>query len=274
MRVKHTILLLCLSLVNPILLAQEADSQETIQKLITLSDSIVNGYNDSTRIHSNNQFRNILSKSINQRKSYLSDFSEVEFLSVLQPKDKRFKLFTWFLPKKNGTFQYFGMIQKCKKNGKKCTIHWLEQTSKLNNNIQAEKLTTNNWYGCLYYDIIPIKINNDTYYTLLGWDGHNSKTTKKIIDILTIPKSDEPIFGANIFNNNKYRIIIEYASQYPISLGYDENLDYIVFDHIEPIDGISTNNFGLYATNLSYDILKRTQFGWQLEESIYLNNLK
>ena len=135
-------------------------------------------------------------------------------------------------------------------------------------------LEYNEWYGCLYYDIIENKIKKDRYYTLLGWDGHNQTTTKKIIDVLKIKKKKTPVFGADIFGNKQYRIVLDYSNKYPISLKYDEQLKCIVFDHIEPIDGISKNNFSLYAPTLSYDIFKKTDFGWELEQSIYLNNGK
>ena len=92
--------------------------------------------------------------------------------------------------------------------------------------------------------------------------------------MLSIDKKQKPTFGANIFNNNQNRIILEYSNKYSMSLTYDENLDYIVYDHLEPIDEISINNFEIYAPNLSYDILKKTDFGWQMETNIYLNNTK
>jgi len=38
--------------------------------------------------------------------------------------------------------------------------------------------------------------------------------------------------------------------------------------------GRGINNFSIYATNLSYDVLKKTKFGWKLEKEIYLNNQK
>ena len=92
--------------------------------------------------------------------------------------------------------------------------------------------------------------------------------------MLKIEKKQNPIFGADIFNNNQHRIVIEYSSQYAISLQYDENLEYIVFDHLEPIDEISKNNFSIYATNLSYDVFKKSKLGWEFEGNIYLNNEK
>ena len=138
----------------------------------------------------------------------------MEHISILQPKDKKFKLITWFVPYINGTFEYFGIIQKCNKRGKKCELYFLKDKLELSQNNHNSNLTLNNWYGCLYYDIISIKIKKDTYYTLLGWDGNNETTTKKIIDVLRVDKNQKPNLGADIFNNNKQRIIIEYAQGY------------------------------------------------------------
>ena len=111
------------------------------------------------------------------------------------------------------------------------------------------------------------------YYTLLGWDGNGNRTTKKIIEILHFD-NDYPFFGAKLFNNNLHKIILEYSNKYSISLKYDEELDCIVYDHLEPIDGFSYNNFEIYAPNLSYDVLSRAKSGWQIEANVYLNNNK
>ena len=255
-----------------ILLSQEQYFQNQTLKLIDLADIILNGKTDSIRKEANTNFQTILSETLNTDKSYLHDFQKIKHLSILKTKNKKFKLFTWFLPYENGTYNYFGLIQRCKKNGKKCELYYLESNAVDDNLLLNKKLAHYEWYGCLYYDIIPIEINKTMYYTLLGWDGNNNKTTKKIIDVLTLGKKTPPYFGANIFNNQKNRIIIEYSSQYSISLKYDKELECIVFDHIEPIDGVSTNNFNLYAPNLSYDIFKKTDLGWRLETNIYLNN--
>jgi len=69
-------------------------------------------------------------------------------------------------------------------------------------------------------------------------------------------------------------MIIEYSEKYPISLKWDSEIQSIVFDHLEPIDGVSRDNFSLYVPNLSYDILEKSENGWQLKTNIYLNNSK
>ena len=104
--------------------------------------------------------------------------------------------------------------------------------------INPEKQTLNNlqWFGCLYYKIITTKYAGNKYYTLLGWDGNNYLTTKKIIDILYFTRSGRPKFGKSIFTSSKKqkkqkRIIFEFSSQTVMSLIYDERYKAIVFDH-------------------------------------------
>ena len=244
------------------------------KELSKWGEIILNGDNDSIRHDANIQFKNILNDLLNMKKSYKHNFQQIAPLSILQPKNKKFKLFSWFVPQNNGQYTYYGVIQKCNKKGRKCELYYLETIEKLNRENQNKKIPYKSWYGCLYYEIISIKIKKQKYYTLLGWDGNDNLTTKKIIEVLTLDKKQEPIFGANIFNNNQNRIILEYSNKYSMSLTYDNNLDYIVYDHLEPIDEISINNFEIYAPNLSYDILKKTEVGWQMETNIYLNNTK
>ena len=244
------------------------------QELSKLGEIILNGESDSIRYEANNKFKKILIDLLNTKKSYKYKFGKIAPLSILTPKNKKFKFFSWFVPLKNGNYDYYGLIQTRKKNKKKHKLYYLETIEKLNRQNQNNEIQYDNWYGCFYYDIIPIKIKNKTYYTLLGWDGNDNYTTKKIIDVLKLDKKQEPVFGANIFNNNQKRIILEYSNKYSMSLSYDNDLDYIVYDHLEPIDGISINNFEIYAPNLSYDVLKKTELGWQLETNIYLNNTK
>ena len=256
------------------LISQEISLEEAEKEISVFAQLILNGESDSIKNHANDQLTNYLLEIIKHKKSYKYPFNNIEHISVLQPKNKTFKLFTWFVPYLNGTFDYYGIIQICNKRGKKCQTFKLQKNTQITQNDSYSQLNYDQWYGCLYYNMIPIKVDKEQYYTLLGWDGNNLTTTKKIIEIIKIDKNKKPIFGANIFNNNKQRVLIEYSSQHPVSLQYDEELEYIVFDHLEPIDGISKDNFSIYATNLSYDIFRKTEFGWQLEENIYLNNEK
>ena len=271
---KNIIFIFLLLIFSDLILAQKNEIEDINKNLTSLATTILNAETDSLRQEANYQLTNYFLEILNRKKSYLYEFRNIEHIYIMQPKDKAFKLFTWFAPYLDGTLDYFGIIQQCNKRGKKCKIYLLDDIKKLNSESVNSLFNFDEWYGCIYYDVIPVKIGKEKYYTLLGWDGNNLKTNKKIIDALQIGKKKSPVFGANIFNNNKNRILIEYSSQYPVLLQYDEELEYIVFDHLEPIDGISKNNFEFYATNLSYDILEKSEIGWKLKTNIYLNNIK
>lgn len=256
------------------LIAQEINFQKEENKIISLAKVILEAENDSLKTDANHKLKNLFIRVLNMKKSYLHEFSKMAHISILQPKDKKFKIITWFTQYKNGNTTYSGIIQSCNKRGKKCTLYILEDHSSLSSKDVNNIINIDTWYGCLYYDLIMTKIEKKVYYTLLGWDGNDGNTTKKIIEVLNFNEKNKPYFGANIFNNNQNRILIQYSSDYPVSLQYDQELEYIVFDHLEPIDEISIGNFNLYAPNLSYDILKKSKLGWELEQNIYLNNRK
>jgi len=249
-------------------LKKQEDAIKKQENLIIYSTEI------SDKLIANDSLIKLITQTISSPKAYMFPFDKLDYISVIQPKNRKFKLFTWFIPLENGTYNYFGILQTCKKNGRKCQIYQLHNRRKATEYTSKDLITYNNWYGCIYYDLIEIKVHKKKYYTLLGWDGHNNTSNKKIIDVLQIEKHNEPIFGAKIFNNNNSRMIIEYSEKYPISLKWDSEIQSIVFDHLEPIDGVSRDNFSLYVPNLSYDILEKSENGWQLKTNIYLNNSK
>ena len=85
--------------------------------------------------------------------------------------------------------------------------------------------------------IISPKKKNNKLYTILAWDGSNSKSTTKIIDVIEI-KNKEVSFGKDIFINGKTvskRIIYQYNSNTSASVNYDEEKKRIIMDHLVPL---------------------------------------
>ena len=108
----------------------------------------------------------------------------------------------------------------------------------------------------LYYKIILKKTKSKRYYTLLGWDGNDKITRKKIIDVLTLDNNGTPRFGADIFNNQKKypkRIIFEYSANCNMSLRFSTKKDSIVFDHLAPNSPQLEGQFQYYCNDGSYD---------------------
>ena len=124
------------------------------------------------------------------------------------------------------------------KEKKKYEIIRLEDNSNNIRDIKKVKLDANNWYGCIYYDIIYIKKKGRIFYTLLGLDMNNSYSTKKIIDIMQFSGKSKVEFGLPIFKNNKnekiLREIFEYDAKTSISLRYDKKKKQIIFSNLVP----------------------------------------
>ncbi len=107
-------------------------------------------------------------------------------------------------------------------------------------------LTPENWYGCVYYNIIKQTINRQNYYTLFGFEAADFESRRKIVEILHFDEQQKPVFGAPIFyltdssknkiNDTLSRFFIEYKWNACPTLNYDKELELIVFDHLAPLD--------------------------------------
>ena len=79
------------------------------------------------------------------------------------------------------------------------------------------------WYGALYYEIIDSG-RDDKLYTLLGWDGKDASSNRKIIEVLSFSEDWIPGFGAMIFSGfekgNQSRILIDYSENTLFSMKY------------------------------------------------------
>jgi hypothetical protein len=103
--------------------------------------------------------------------------------------------------------------------------------------------TTQNWIGAIYYGIVMKTFNNKKYYTLLGFDDHNVRSTRKWIDVLTFNEQGKPLFGGPYFSMkgaadkvktspSQARFCLEFKKDGRARLNYDSEMDMIVYDHL------------------------------------------
>ncbi len=144
-----------------------------------------------------------------------------------------------------------------------------------------EKLSLyhNHWYGALYYQIVEVKDGGKKYYTLIGWDGNNYLSQKKVIDILYFSGSGKPKFGKKLFKIDKEhrkdkRIIFEYNSQIVMSVQYDKQYKKIIIDHLRPEPKSMKGQYEFYVTDGSYDAFEFAMGKWQLIEEFDALNAK
>ena len=229
---------------------------------------VLHAKTDSARTQANSIFTVMLMETLSLPGAFDVPFDSVTSVSVLQPEDKSFRIFTWTKPRINlSAYSYFGFIQKYDKVKKELKVFPLEEMIGDSENINAKKLSTDKWYGAIYYEIIPVKKNGKNYYTLLGWKGNNPLTTKKLIDVLYF-NGDKPMFGYPIFKAEKgytNRLIFEFAAEAMMSLRYEPSKKMIVFDRIVSSSESSASSSGPSGV---YDAFKFEKGRWLLLKDI------
>jgi hypothetical protein len=214
-------------------------------------------------------------------------FDSLTDIARLTPPDKKFRILNWNVPYEDGTQEYFGFIQykhvvtvkgkrKSERNETLMLYPLIDKSMDIKN--PENSISDNkNWYGMLYYAIIPKKTKKQTYYTLLGWDGNDKFSKKKIIDVLTFDSKGVPRFGADIFVTPKKkfkRVIFEYASSCSMSLKYNSKKDSIVFDHLAPENPSLVGQYQYYCPDMSYDGFGFKQGKWNYGEDLNIVNDK
>lgn len=189
----------------------------------------------------------------------------------LTSKDHRLRLFNWNLPYKDGTHKYFCFVLVWDAKKKNYTWTELKDNQKEVEKIENKYLNSEKWFGALYYEIIPMdkKGRGDTY-TLLGWDGKDNLTNRKIIDAITII-GNKLRFGAGIYHTDdgtRKRMIMEYSDEVSASLKYHPKKNCIVMDHLSPKNPLMTGIYADYGPDGSYDLLLLKKGKWDFIENI------
>jgi len=122
-------------------------------------------------------------------------------------------------------------------------------------NDESRSYRSDDWTGCIYYDMV---ITHDEYtpvYTLLGWDGADGKVTRKVIETLIVSNGILRI-GVPFLESEsglKKRHVLEFSDILQVTLAFDNNGQRIVFDHLEPRDPSLEGQTEFYGPTLAYD---------------------
>ena len=258
-------------------IAQQSKNQTlTLDSLNLLGQKILYGPDFESRKAAHDQFYNKIVDLLKQPTAYSIDFEPVKNLVKLVAPDNQFKLITWNLPTQADHYQYFAFVMINPEKTKETKLLF-ELKDKHEDAQKPENKTYRSatWYGCLYYKIIKTKDKKKEYYTLLGWDGHDSYTNKKVIDVLHFDQKGDVVFGAPLFEGLKrkqHRVIFEYSKEVSMSLNWNEQLDMIVFDHLSPPDDKLIDQYAFYGPDMSFDGFKWEKGKWKYYEKIDVKN--
>lgn len=189
-------------------------------------------------------------------------------LFKLQSKDNRVRLFTWNYPNDDGTFNYFGLALFRKDLKSRTQVFKFHQVKTEDKNWTSKIYSEGNWPGALYFEIVPMsnkKNQTEDTYLLLGWDGLDNLTTRKIIDVISF-QGNHCKFGAPVFeleNKPAKRVAFTFSERATMTMRYYPKKQAIVVDHIAPREPQYEGFYPEYGPDGSYDAFKFNRGKWE-----------
>ncbi len=203
-------------------------------------------------------------------------FTLLKTVAVLDSDDKLVRIINWNIEYTDYSYSYGGFVLKKEEGKEKVTV--TELIDKLDPYTPKPEgiIDAKNWYGALYYKIIPFGHHGKTEYLLVGWDGGTTGSNFKLIDVLTF-SGNTPKFGSPVFKSNRTtlkRVVFEYSNLSNMSLRFDPKKSRIVFDHLSPESPALEGVYSYYIPDMSYDAY-RYDFdaeNWVLQEDVIMTN--
>ena len=224
----------------------------------------------------NEEFKTILKEAISNEEAFNFPFDSLSnFMSTVKSPDEKFRIFNWNIQLEDQK-QYY----ECWILLHDFTIIKLKDYNHTIPELEYASLDESTWLGALYYTIMPCQRKNKKNYTLLGWDGNDMFSNKKIIESMSINKKNRVNFGISIFNypsgKTKNRVVFQYNKQSYMSLKHNHirKEDYIVFDHLIPSSPHLKDFPDWYVTDLSFDAFKWEENQWNYKKDFDAKSLK
>ncbi len=265
------------SLLIPLtLVAQEPDYLELVKAETRLQGLFNQLYSDSLSDAEPflDTIRREMTESLAMQGSMDFSWNRLDKIGVITSRDKKIRLFTWHLMDDFDHYRYFGFVQVAMKKGKS-RFYELKDNGKPQRGIMKLDQSKEDWYGKLYYQVLTNQYKRKTYYTLLGMDFNNGRSTIKSVEVMAIQRST-PLFVRSLFFNGRDKVdrfVLEYSDQVAISVRYNQGSGMITFDHLVPFHPIYENNFEFYGPDGSYDGLEFSGGLWNHHSDIDARNL-
>lgn len=240
------------------------------KKLVELLDAVRNGENDGERNKANAQLRSYMYETLQLEGAFSYSFTKLKTIGFIDSPDGMLRIVNWNVEQDDNTHRYFGYVLRLDERKKTVQLIELIDNSFMLPSQPTEILDANNWYGALYYKIIPIDKGSKTMYTLLGWDGGTSASNFKLIDVLYF-SGNQAKFGSPIFkmkNTTLKRVFFEHSEKATMSLRYEDQYKRIIFDHLSPEAPGLEGFYSFYVPDLSLDAFMLEGGKWVLKEDV------
>lgn len=249
--------------------AQKTDFTDYESQLLKLAPKLFDGKSDKEKFSIHQQMIDIWDLIVDDPKSMKFPFDSLSvYYPILTSQDKKVRIINWYIPLDNNTNQYHAIVQyyDTKKKYKVDVLEPILDEVKRPNSL---KLSNKQWIGALYYHLSTFKRGNKNYYLLLGWDGNDERSNKKIIDVLSISKT--LVFGAPVFRYKKerlHRYILEYKEDASVSVKYLDKIKSIIFPNLIPINENLEGLYDFYVPDGSINAFELVNGSFKFRENI------
>ncbi len=250
--------------------AQEVNLSIEEDSLVKLLKNLRNAKNNQEKKEANLIFKTKFKSVLQNKEALTYPFSQLTTVGVINSPDRLMRIINWNIEQDDFSQKYTCFILHFDKRKKKYHVTELKDISFGMPTQPTEILTSDNWYGALYYKIIPVKKGSRTLYTVLGWDYYSDMSQMKLIDVIyfsgNIVKIGSPIF--KLGKTTLKRVFFEHSKKTGMSLRYEEERERIIFDHLSPETPSMKNFRSFYVPDLSYDAFIFAKGKWILHEDV------
>lgn len=207
--------------------------------LKSFAKEILMGREAAQRFRADSNFTRILVRTLLLKNSFRYPFDSLVSISKLYPSDSTFRIFTWQVVKDDNYCRQRGFIQMKTPDGSLKLFPLIDYSEFISDD---DSITTHtHWMGAIYYRMVETSHQGKKYYTLMGYDENNIRTTRKWLDVLYFDEDGKPVFGKQgIFSfandsvpkPSRNRFLLEYKKDGRARMQYDEEMEMIIYDHL------------------------------------------
>ena len=246
-------------------------------------EKMINERTALQRFLADSSFTKTLVRALKTPNSFHYPFDSLLTVSHIYAPDSSFRIITWQFTRDEDYYWQRGAIQMRTADGS-LKLFPLHDVSNFTSAPQDSIRTGKNWIGCIYYGIVMKTINERKFFTLLGFDDNNMRSSKKWIEVLYFDEMGNPQFGGPFFSipsgniragggGRQARFVLEYKKDGKARMNYDKELDMIMFDHLVSEDG-KTDKPYTYVPDGDYQGFKWMSGKWVQVDKVFNQKLE
>ena len=193
------------------------------RRLAALFERVAGAATDNERYLASEEAVDALRDALDERGSERWRWTLPSSVSVLTSPDGRLRVFSWAVVRDNGEFECFGAVQFYNERAEAFGHEVLHDRSEEILNREESLLSSDNWLGAIYQELIQTTAGDRTYYTLLGWNGVDNMTDRRVIEPVML-RAGKVQFGAPLFRRerNLRRVVLEYRGDAAVQMAWEE----------------------------------------------------